>query len=248
MVLYRIILSRNALNISMFPVESLPPVRWWVTNYPMSYEKCQMIMEREVQRIALGKSEELVWILEHPPLYTSGTSANSHDLVSPERFPVYNTGRGGGYTYHGPGQRIVYLMLNLAKRQKDLRCFVAALEEVIICTLNKLGIIGERREDRIGIWVVRSDKTIAGKQCLAEDKIAAIGIRIRKWISFHGFSLNISPDLSHYSGIIPCGINQHGVTSLKELGHFYSTQYIDTLIRESFESIFGPTILHAFEK
>ncbi|XCE53539.1 lipoyl(octanoyl) transferase LipB [Candidatus Liberibacter asiaticus] len=240
------LLSRNALNTSMFPMENISPIRWWVMDNPVDYEESQIIMEREIQRISLGNAEELVWLLEHPPLYTSGTSAISDDLLSPKSLPVYTTGRGGGYTYHGPGQRIIYIMLNLAKRRKDLRCFVAALEEVIIRTLKILGIVGERREDRVGLWVVRSNKTRDNQLLLIEEKIAAIGIRIRKWISFHGLSLNISPDLSYYTGIVPCGISQHGVTSLKELGYSYSMKYIDTLIRKSFESVFGPTILHEY--
>ncbi|AKK20535.1 lipoyl(octanoyl) transferase LipB [Candidatus Liberibacter africanus] len=242
------LLSRNTLDISVFHMKNMPPIRWWVTHYPVSYEESQIIMESEVQRISSGNAEDLVWLLEHPPLYTGGTSANSHDLLTPKRFPVYSTGRGGGYTYHGPGQRVVYIMLNLEKRRKDLRCFIAAIEEVIIRTLDKLGIVGERREDRVGIWIIQPNIILNNQQISIEEKIAAIGIRIRKWISFHGFSLNVSPNLNHYTGIIPCSINQHGVTSLKKLGYHYSMEYIDTLIRQSFESVFGPTILHEYAK
>ncbi|MBA5724044.1 lipoyl(octanoyl) transferase LipB [Liberibacter sp. Z1] len=224
----------------MFPEENLPPVRWWTTDYPIPYEQSHKIMEHEVQSILDGAAE-LVWLLEHPPLYTSGTSALPRDLLCPDRFPIYPTGRGGSYTYHGPGQRIVYVILNLKKRRKDLRCFVVALEEIIIQTLKKLGICGERREDRVGIWVARPENKTLGTETIPEYKIAALGIRVRRWITFHGFALNISPDLSHFSGIVPCGIRQHGVTSLKDLGKYYPTQYIDTVLRESFENIFGLT-------
>lgn len=227
-------------------MEDLPPIRWWVTDYPIPYEESHKIMEDEAQLIAAGDKEELVWILEYLPLYTAGTSANSYDLLSPKRFPVYHTGRGGGYTYHGPGQRIIYVMLNLKKRNQDVRCFIASLEEVIIQTLKKLEITGERREDRVGIWISRPNNTI--KETCIEEKIAAIGIRIRKWVTFHGFSLNIDPDLSHYDGIIPCGINQYGVTSLKKLGYCYTTKHIDSLIRKSFETIFGSTELREYKK
>ncbi|MEG8099406.1 lipoyl(octanoyl) transferase LipB [Candidatus Liberibacter brunswickensis] len=240
------LLSRNSLDTSIFYTNNLPPIRWWITRHPVSYEESQIIMEREVQLIHSGDAEELVWLIEHPPLYTSGTSADSRDLLNAKRFPIYSSGRGGGYTYHGPGQRVVYIMLNLAKRRKDLRCFITAIEEVIIRTLSKLDIVGERREDRVGIWVMKSDNIMGKKKIPIEEKISAIGIRIRKWISFHGFSLNISPDLSHYTGIIPCGIHQHGVTSLKELGYHYSIEYIDTIIRQSFESVFGSTVLHEY--
>ncbi|MBL0848978.1 MAG: lipoyl(octanoyl) transferase LipB [Candidatus Liberibacter ctenarytainae] len=230
----------------MLPIEDMPPVRWWITHDPVSYEESLKIMEHEVQCISMGKSAELVWILEHPPLYTSGTSANPHDLLFPQRFPIYTIGRGGGYTYHGPGQRVVYIMLNLKKRHRDIHCFVAALEEVIIRTLKTLGILGERREDRVGVWVIQTKEGVKN-QPSDEKKIAAIGIRIRKWVSFHGFSLNISPDLKHYDGIIPCGINQYGITSLKDLGYCYPVPYIDSLIRKSFESIFGATSLYEYK-
>ncbi|MBY7649392.1 MAG: lipoate-protein ligase B [Candidatus Liberibacter europaeus] len=230
----------------MLPIVDIPPVRWWITDFPIPYEESNKIMENEVQIIARGDVEELVWVLEHPAMYTGGTSANCQDLLSYKRFPVYRTGRGGGYTYHGPGQLTVYCMLNLKKRNKDIRCFIASLEEIIIRTLKQLGITGERREDRVGIWVVRPQKTTSSP--LVEEKIAAIGIRIKKWVSFHGFSINIDPDLSHYDGIIPCGINKYGVTSLKDLGFFYTKEYVHSIIRESFESIFGPTELREYKK
>ncbi|AHA27792.1 Lipoate-protein ligase B [Candidatus Liberibacter americanus str. Sao Paulo] len=230
----------------MFPKEDLPPIRWWVTNHLVSYEESHQIMEHEAQLISTGDKEELVWLLEYPPIYTAGASSNSSDLLSPKRFPVYHIRRGGGYTYHGPGQRIVYVMLNLKKRNQDVRCFVASLEEVIIQTLKKLGINGERRDDRVGIWISHPNQTV--KEKYIEEKIASIGIKIRKWVTFHGFSMNIDPDLSHYEGIIPCGINQFGVTSLKKLGRCYSNKHIDSLIRESFETIFGPTQLREYKK
>ncbi|MGA7269398.1 MAG: lipoyl(octanoyl) transferase LipB, partial [Aestuariivirga sp.] len=176
---------------------------------------------------------ERVWLLEHPPLYTAGTSANPVDLVSPERFPVFATGRGGQYTYHGPGQRVAYVMLDLKRRGGDLRAYVAGLEQWIIETLAAFGVAGERREDRVGVWVRRGDR---------EDKIAAIGIRVRHWVSFHGISINLAPDLSHFDGIVPCGVREHGVTSLRDLGLNVSMAELDAALRRGFEAGFGPTV------
>ena len=188
-------------------------------------------METHVAAIASGAEPERLWLLEHPPLYTSGTSAKPTDLIEPNRFPVFETGRGGQYTYHGPGQRVGYVMLNLTKRGGDVRAFVAALEQWLINTLAEFGVVGDRREDRVGIWV-RHDG--------GEDKIAAIGIRVRRGITFHGVSLNVNPDLSHFDGIVPCGVNEHGVTSLAALGVDASMAEVDTALIKNFATIFGP--------
>jgi lipoyl(octanoyl) transferase len=214
------------------------PVVWEITPgqvpYPLAVER----MELEVQLIAQKKQPERVWLLEHPPLYTAGTSANAVDLKEADRFPVYATGRGGQYTYHGPGQRVAYVMLDLSRRKRDVRLFVAALEQWLINTLEKFNIHGERREDRVGIWVNRPDK---GPDI--EDKIAAIGIRLRKWVSYHGISLNVEPDLEHFSGIVACGVEKHGQTSLVDLGLPVTTIDADIALRTAFEEIFGPTEL-----
>ena len=188
-------------------------------------------METHVAAIASGAEPERLWLLEHPPLYTSGTSAKPTDLIEPNRFPVFETGRGGQYTYHGPGQRVGYVMLNLTKRGGDVRAFVAALEQWLINTLAEFGVVGERREDRVGIWV-RHDG--------GEDKIAAIGIRVRRGITFHGVSLNVNPDLSHFDGIVPCGVNEHGVTSLAALGVDASMAEVDTALIKNFAPSCGP--------
>ena len=193
-------------------------------------------MEERIADIAADKAAECVWLLEHPPLYTAGTSANPADLVAPDRFDVFETGRGGQYTYHGPGQRIAYVMLDLKRRTQDVRLYVASLEEWIINTLAAHNIKGERREDRVGVWVARPEKGLG-----VEDKIAAIGIRLRKWVTFHGISINIEPDLSHYSGIVPCGISQHGVTSFVDLGYPVTMEDVDVTLRAEFETLFGPT-------
>lgn len=217
-----------------------PPVRWRISDQSVAYEEAVRVMEEEVARIAAGEADELVWLLEHPPLYTAGTSADSADLLTPNRFPVFPTGRGGEYTYHGPGQRVAYVMLDLKRRRQDVRAFVAALEDVIIGTLADMNIRGERREDRVGVWVARPDQPPLPDGTSAEDKIAAIGIRLRKWVSFHGFSLNVDPELEHFSGIVPCGIAQYGVTSLVDLGQLVMMSDVDTLIRANVERVFGP--------
>lgn len=213
------------------------PVEWEVTEglvpYPLALER----MELEAEAIARGEQPERVWLLEHPPLFTAGTSAVRSDLIDADRFPVYATGRGGQYTYHGPGQRVVYVMLDLSRRRRDVRGFVSALEEVMINALKRFGIHGERREDRVGIWVERPDK---GDGC--EDKIGAIGIRLRKWVSFHGLSINVAPDLEHYSGIVACGVREHGQTSLRDLGVYARMDEVDEALRHAFEGIFGRTV------
>nr|WP_243214596.1 lipoyl(octanoyl) transferase LipB [Methylobacterium sp. Leaf104] len=213
------------------------PVAWRISDAPVPYAEAVAAMEARAEAIAAGRAPELVWLLEHPPLYTAGTSARAADLVEPERFPVHPTGRGGQYTYHGPGQRVAYVMLDLDRRRRDLRAYVAALEAWIIATLEAFNVRGERREDRVGVWVRRPERG-AG----VEDKIAAIGIRVRRWVSFHGISLNVEPDLTHFSGIVPCGIAGHGVTSLVDLGHLVSMAEVDMQLRSAFEEIFGATV------
>ena len=212
---------------------SSQPVRWEVADEPVPYPQAVARMESEAAAIARGEARELVWLVQHPPLYTAGTSAKSADLLTPDRFPVFTTGRGGQYTYHGPGQRVAYVMLNLKTRKQDVRAFVAALEQWLIATLDSFNVKGERREDRVGVWVRREGSR--------EDKIAAIGIRLRQWVSFHGISLNVEPDLSHFDGIVPCGVTEHGVTSLVDLGLPATMVDADLALKESFETIFGPT-------
>ncbi len=208
------------------------PVRWEVAAVLVPYDEAVARMEREVEAIARGEALELVWLLEHPPLYTAGTSAKDSDLLTPERFPVHHTGRGGQYTYHGPGQRVAYVMLNLKTRGADVRGFVAGLEEWLIATLAAFNVKGERREDRVGVWVRNSGR---------EAKIAAIGIRVRRWVSFHGISLNVNPDLTHFDGIVPCGVKEHGVTSLVDLGLPVTMADADVALKASFGNIFDET-------
>ncbi len=218
------------------------PVEWLVTDGLVAYEDAVAEMETRVARIAEGSAAERVWLVEHPPLYTAGTSARAADLLEPERFPVHVTGRGGEYTYHGPGQRVAYVMLDLGRRRQDLRRYVAALEEWVIATLWAHHVRGERREDRVGVWVRRPEKPEIAPGVAAEDKIAAIGIRVRKWVSFHGIALNVEPDLSHFDGIVPCGIRGHGVTSLVDLGLPVTMSDVDVVMKREFEAIFGPTV------
>lgn len=218
----------------MHAIPGSPPVEWRVELGLVDYPAAVAFMEERVAAISEGRASELVWLVEHPPLYTAGTSADPADLVAPDRFPVFATGRGGQYTYHGPGQRVAYVMLDLERRGKDIRAFVAALERWIIGALDSFNIRGERREDRVGVWVRRPDKG-AG----AEDKIAAIGIRVRRWVTFHGISLNVEPDLDHFSGIVPCGIRGHGVTSLVDLGLPVGMDDADEALRTSFIEVFG---------
>lgn len=217
------------------------PVEWLIADAPIGYEDAVRDMEARVAAIADGKAPERVWLVEHPPLYTAGTSANPADLLEPDRFPVYATGRGGEYTYHGPGQRVAYVMLDLKARQQDVRRYVAALESWLIATLWDFGLRGYRREDRVGVWVVRPDRPEIAPGVPAEDKIAALGIRLRRWVSFHGVSINVEPDLGHFSGIVPCGIAGYGVTSFMDLGLPVSMADVDVALRRTFEPIFGPT-------
>jgi lipoyl(octanoyl) transferase len=210
------------------------PARWEITPGLVPYEDALARMEEETRAIAKGEAPELIWLLEHPPLYTAGTSAKDSDLVVPGRFPVHRTGRGGQYTYHGPGQRVAYVMLDLRQRGHDVRAFVAGLENWIIATLDTFNVRGERREDRVGVWVRRPEKGPG-----IEDKIAAIGIRIRHGVTFHGISLNVDPDLSHFSGIIPCGVRDHGVTSLVDLGLPVALEDADLALHTAYREIFG---------
>ena len=231
---------RTDLEFSMIPQLGTPPVRWRIADDLVPYEEAVETMEREVAVIADG-GDELVWLVEHPPLYTAGTSANAKDLVQPDRFPVFATGRGGEYTYHGPGQRVAYVMLDLKRRRQDVRAFVAALEDVVIRTLDMMNVRGERREDRVGVWVRRPEKPLLTDGTMAEDKIAALGIRLRKWVTFHGLSLNVDPDLDHFGGIVPCGISAYGVTSLVDLGLPVMMADADIRLRAAFEQVFGET-------
>lgn len=214
-------------------------MEWKITDGLTDYDEAVAFMEARAAAIAAGEAEECIWLLEHPPLYTAGTSARPADLTDPDRFPVYESKRGGQYTYHGPGQRVVYVMLDVGRRGHDVRRFVEQLEEWVIAALAEFNIRGEIRPGRVGVWVRREDKplTLGGQP--AEDKIAAIGIRLRKWVSFHGISINVEPDLSHFSGIVPCGITEYGVTSLVDLGLPVTMGDVDVALRQSFERVFG---------
>lgn len=231
---------RDDLTPDFLPHVPSPPVDWVITDELVPYETALQEMDRIVAGISAGEINERVWLLEHPPLYTAGTSARDEDLVAPDRFPVYQTGRGGQHTYHGPGQRVAYVMLDLKRRKQDVRAFVAALEAWVINSLWSYHIRGERREDRVGVWVRRPDRGAT-----VEDKIAAIGIRLRKWVTFHGISFNVEPELDHFTGIIPCGISEHGVTSLVDLGIPVTIAENDSVLRAEFEKIFGETKLLA---
>jgi lipoyl(octanoyl) transferase len=211
-------------------------VDWLIAEAPVEYEAAVAAMKARAAAIADGALPELVWLVEHPPLYTAGTSAKPQDLLEPDRLPVFATGRGGQYTYHGPGQRVAYVMLDLGQRGRDIRAFVAGLEAWMIDTLAGFNVRGELRDGRVGVWVARPDKGQG-----AEDKIGAIGVRVSRWVSFHGISLNVAPNLSHYSGIVPCGIAEHGVTSLEDLGQLVRMEEVDSLLRANFERYFGPT-------
>ena len=211
------------------------PVEWAVSAGYVPYPAAVAAMEARAAAIADGTAGELVWLLEHPPLYTAGVSAKGADLIEPDRFPVFESGRGGQYTYHGPGQRVAYVMLDLTKRGRDVRAFVEALEGWIIDALAAFNVVGEMREGRVGVWVERK-----GAGWSREDKIAAIGVKLRKWVSFHGISLNVEPDLGHFSGIVPCGQTEHGVTSLVDLGLPVTMDEADEALRASFQRVFGP--------
>lgn len=215
-------------------------VEWRVSGGLTDYQEAVAVMNERAAAIRDGRAGEYVWLVEHPPTYTAGTSAKEHDLLTPDRFPVIRTGRGGQYTYHGPGQRVAYVMLDLTKRGKDIRAFVCNLESWIIETLSELGVTGERRPGRVGVWVRRPELGEA-----REDKIAAIGVRVRRWVTFHGISLNIDPDLEHYSGIVPCGVAGHGVTSLSQLGIKASTGDVDQILKRTFSATFGRQLREA---
>ena len=209
------------------PVKTRP--EWKISDHPVAYPEALAEMEARAAAIAEGKAGELVWLLEHPPIYTAGTSAQDSDLLD-ARFPVYRTGRGGQFTYHGPGQRVGYAMLDLKRRKPDVRAYVHDLEQWLIEALKEFDVKGERREGRVGIWVSRG---------LREDKIAALGVRIKRWVTFHGVALNVDPDLSHFSGIVPCGVRAYGVTSLADLGVLATMADVDVALQKSFEKIFG---------
>ena len=235
--------TREALAELFLSSAGSPPVEWVVAEGLVGYDDAVAEMEMRAGLIADGLARERVWLVEHPPLYTAGTSARDEDLIAPERFPVHRSGRGGQFTYHGLGQRVAYVMLDLKRREPDLRRFVAALESWLIATLDGFNVRGERREDRVGVWVRRPEKAAGPSGASAEDKIAAIGIRVRRWVSFHGISLNVEPDLSHFDGIVPCGVSEHGVTSLVDLGLPLTMADVDAELRAQFERIFGPTIV-----
>ena len=213
-------------------------VEWITAPGQVPYPEALAFMEARVAAISAGTAEEAIWLVEHPPLYTAGTSAQAADLTDPDRFPVYAAGRGGQYTYHGPGQRIAYVMLDLNKRGRDVRKFVCNLEQWIIETLAEFNLRAERRTGRVGVWVTRPDKPALPDGTPREDKIAAIGVKLRKWVSFHGLSINVEPDLSHFSGIVPCGITGHGVTSLVDLGLPVTLEDVDLALMRAFETVF----------
>lgn len=234
---------RGALAAAMHAQPGAPPVEWRVSAAPVDYAQAVAQMEARAAQIAAGAAGEQVWLLEHPPIYTAGSSARDADLLD-ARFPVHRTGRGGQFTYHGPGQRVAYVMLDLTRRRRDVRAFVCALEGWIIATLADFGVAGERRESRVGVWVARPDKPRGAQREPAEDKIAAIGVRLRQWVSFHGVALNVAPDLSHFSGIAPCGVREShlGVTSLADLSVKAEMAEVDAALRRRFDAIFGATI------
>lgn len=228
---------RDDLILGMPAPAGMAAVEWRISDSAVPYEDAVAFMDARVEGIARGEAPELVWLVEHPPLYTAGTSADRADVLD-ARFPVYESGRGGQMTYHGPGQRVGYVMIDLRRRGPDLRRFVATLEEWIIRTLAAFNVRGERREDRIGVWVRRPDKGDG-----FEDKIAALGIRVKKWVTLHGIAINVEPDLSHFSGIVPCGVSvaRYGVTSLIDLGIPAAMPDVDVALRGAFEQLFGPT-------
>ncbi len=212
------------------------PVGWAVSRAPVPYIEAVAAMEARAEAIVAGDAGELVWLLEHPPLYTAGVSAKAEDLIAPDRFPVFKAGRGGQFTYHGPGQRVAYVMLDLRERGRDAKAYVLGLEQWLIGALALLGVVGETRCGRVGVWVERAGPPAR------EDKIAAIGVKLRRWVSFHGVSLNVAPDLSHFSGIVPCGISEHSVTSLADLGYGLRLDEADAALQEAWEPVFGSII------
>jgi lipoyl(octanoyl) transferase len=232
--------DRQSLDLTTFAQAPGGDVEWRISSKPVPYPEAVAAMEARVAEIATQRASELVWLLEHPPLYTSGTSGKPGDLLDP-RFPMYETGRGGQLTYHGPGQRVAYVMLDLKRRRPDVRAYVAGLEEWIIRTLAAFNVRGERREDRVGVWVTRPDKGPG-----YEDKIAAIGVRLRRWVSFHGIAINVEPELKHFSAIVPCGVAdvRYGVTSLVDLGLPVTMEDVDVALRQAFEDVFGSVKAH----
>ena len=233
--------DRGSLRTAMLRADAGPPVVWETARTVVPYDEAVTRMESLAASIRDEAAYERVWLVEHPALYTAGTSANPADLIDPKGFPVFETGRGGEFTYHGPGQRVAYVMLDLKQRRQDVRAFVAALEDWIIATLADFNVIGERREDRVGVWVRRPEKPPLPDGSMREDKIAAIGIRVRRWVTFHGISLNVEPDLTHFEGIVPCGVRGHGVTSLVDLGLPVTMDDLDIALKRNFEIVFGPT-------
>ena len=234
-------MPRHNLDIDLHTKGEATPVDWIITPGLVDYNDAVAAMEGRVAAISNGAANECVWLVEHPALYTAGTSADPSDLRSASRLPVYKTGRGGEYTYHGPGQRVAYVMLDLKRRKPDVRAFVAALEQWIIETIDAFNIRAERREDRVGVWVQRPEKPPLADGSCCEDKIAAIGIRLRRWVSFHGISINVEPKLEDYQGIVPCGIIGHGVTSLVDLGLPVTMDDLDVVLKLKFETWFGLT-------
>jgi lipoyl(octanoyl) transferase len=230
--------GRNDLDFGLKTAAVAAPVEWRVSDSLVPYDTALAVMEARAAAIAEGRAPELVWLLEHPPLYTAGTSARPDDLVE-ARFPVHAVGRGGQFTYHGPGQRVAYVMLDLKRRVPDVRRFVATLEQWLIRTLDRFNVRGERREDRVGVWVTRAEHGVGH-----EDKIAAIGVRLKRWVSLHGISLNVDPELSHFSGIVPCGVAdpRYGVTSLVDLGQLVTLPEVDMMLRQEFKDLFGATV------
>ena len=230
--------TREALAVSFLPEAGAEPVEWVIADDPVGYEAAVAEMEARAALIADGKARERVWLVEHPALYTAGTSAKNEDLLTPERFPVHRTGRGGQFTYHGPGQRVAYVMLDLNRRGRDVRAFVKALEDWVIDALAEFNLRGEIREGRVGVWIARPDKPALPDGTMREDKIAAIGVKLRKWVSFHGISVNVEPNLEHYQGIVPCGISGHGVTSLVDMGLPVGMDDLDMALRSTFAGHF----------
>ena len=228
-------LAQSTFDVRL-PRDDLEPAGWAVSPGRVGYAEAVEAMKARAAAIASGDAGELVWLLEHPPLYTAGVSARPEDLLDPARLPVFQTGRGGQYTYHGPGQRVAYVMLDLGRRGRDVRAFVRALEAWVIGALHRFNVEGETRQGRVGVWVERRQAGAAPR----EDKVAAIGVRVSRWVSFHGVSLNVEPDLGHYGGIIPCGVTEHGVTSLVDLGLPVSMDEVDDALKAGFEQVFGP--------